>query len=102
MVLHKADCFLTPSPDIREVNGIRFMQVKNPWSHLRWKGPYSHMDTERWNPELMQALNYNPSSAMQFDDGIFWIDFDSVCSNFVSIHLNWNPELFMHRWALHM
>jgi calpain-7 len=60
------------------------------------------MDTERWNPELMQALNYNPSSAMQFDDGIFWIDFDSVCSNFVSIHLNWNPELFMHRWALHM
>ncbi|CAO3666907.1 unnamed protein product [Umbelopsis vinacea] len=88
--------------DIREVNGIRFMQVKNPWSHLRWKGPYSHMDTERWNPELMQALNYNPSSAMQFDDGIFWIDFDSVCSNFVSIHLNWNPELFMHRWALHI
>ncbi|CAO3688508.1 unnamed protein product [Umbelopsis ramanniana] len=88
--------------DIREVNGIRFMQVKNPWSHLRWKGPYSHMDTERWNPELMKALNYDPSSAMQFDDGIFWIDFDSVCENFVSIHLNWNPELFMYRWALHI
>ncbi|KAI8577511.1 hypothetical protein K450DRAFT_252026 [Umbelopsis ramanniana AG] len=88
--------------DIREVNGTRFMQVKNPWSHLRWKGPYSHMDTERWNPELMKALNYDPSSAMQFDDGIFWIDFDSVCENFVSIHLNWNPELFMYRWALHI
>ncbi|KAI9277707.1 hypothetical protein BC943DRAFT_332639 [Umbelopsis sp. AD052] len=88
--------------DIREVNGVRFMQVKNPWSHLRWKGPYSHMDTERWNPELMKALNYDPSSAMQFDDGIFWIDFESVCENFVSIHLNWNPELFMYRWALHI
>ncbi|KAH8549492.1 hypothetical protein BGW37DRAFT_501400 [Umbelopsis sp. PMI_123] len=88
--------------DIREVNGIRFMQVKNPWSHLRWKGPYSHMDTKRWNPDLMKALNYDPSSAMQFDDGIFWIDFDSVCKNFVSIHLNWNPELFMYRWALHI
>ncbi|KAJ2962961.1 hypothetical protein NQZ79_g2001 [Umbelopsis isabellina] len=88
--------------DIREVNGVRFMQVKNPWSHLRWKGPYSHIDKERWTPELTKALNYDPSLAMEYDDGIFWIDFDSVCQNFVSIHLNWNPELFMYRWALHI
>ncbi|KAM3589448.1 cysteine protease [Umbelopsis sp. WA50703] len=88
--------------DIREVNGVRFMQVKNPWSHLRWKGPYSHIDEERWSPELTKALNYDPSLAMEYDDGIFWIDFDSVCENFVSIHLNWNPELFMYRWALHI
>lgn len=81
--------------------GVRFMQVKNPWSHKRWCGPYSHLDTTRWTSELMDALNFDPSVAEQIDDGIFWIDFDSVCGYFTSIHLNWNPELFTHRWVLH-
>ena len=30
--------------DIREVNGIRLFLLKNPCSHLRWKGNYSEMD----------------------------------------------------------
>ncbi|KAI8339399.1 hypothetical protein BC941DRAFT_420385 [Chlamydoabsidia padenii] len=87
--------------DIKTVMGVRFMQVKNPWSHKRWCGPYSHLDTTHWTPELMDALNFDPSVAEQIDDGIFWIDFESVCSYFYSIHLNWNPELFTHRWVLH-
>ena len=24
--------------DLREVNGVKFFQLKNPWNHLRWKG----------------------------------------------------------------
>ncbi|KAI8366637.1 uncharacterized protein BYT42DRAFT_504904 [Radiomyces spectabilis] len=87
--------------DIKTVMNVRFMQVKNPWSHKRWQGPYSHLDTVRWTPELKEALNYDPFIAEQKDDGIFWINFDSVCSKFTSIHLNWNPELFTHRWVLH-
>ncbi|SAM04651.1 hypothetical protein [Absidia glauca] len=87
--------------DIKTVMGVRFMQVKNPWSHKRWCGPYSHLDTTHWTSELMDALNFDPSVAEQIDDGIFWIDFDSVCGYFTSIHLNWNPELFTHRWVLH-
>ncbi|OAD66727.1 calpain-like protease PalB/Rim13 [Phycomyces blakesleeanus NRRL 1555(-)] len=87
--------------DIKMVENKRFMQVKNPWSHKRWNGPYSHMDTKNWTPQLMQALNYDPTLAGQRDDGIFWIDFESVCSYFTSIHLNWNPELFTHQWVLH-
>ncbi|ORZ25281.1 hypothetical protein BCR42DRAFT_445071 [Absidia repens] len=87
--------------DIKTVMGVRFMQVKNPWSHKRWCGPYSHLDTIHWTPELMNALNFDPSVAEQIDDGIFWIDFESVCGHFTSIHLNWNPELFTHRWVLH-
>lgn len=87
--------------DIKCVLGKRFMQVKNPWSHKRWRGPYSHLDTESWTPELMGALNYDPSVAGKKDDGIFWIDYESVCKHFASIHLNWNPETFSHRWVLH-
>ncbi|KAF7730256.1 calpain 7 [Apophysomyces ossiformis] len=87
--------------DIKTVEDKRFMQVKNPWSHKRWCGPYSHADNINWTPELKEALNYDPCIAEKNDDGIFWIDFESVCQHFTSIHLNWNPELFTHRWVLH-
>ncbi|KAF1798666.1 hypothetical protein V8B55DRAFT_1523513 [Mucor lusitanicus] len=87
--------------DIKMVMGKRLLQVKNPWSHKRWRGPYSHLDTNVWTTELKESLNFDPDAAEKNDDGIFWIDFESVCSNFTSIHLNWNPELFTHRWVLH-
>ena len=28
--------------DIRKFKGLRLFQVKNPWSHLRWKGIRAH------------------------------------------------------------
>ena len=30
--------------DVREVRGLRLMQVKNPWSHKRWTGNTSNND----------------------------------------------------------
>ncbi|KAI9253001.1 hypothetical protein BY458DRAFT_522456 [Sporodiniella umbellata] len=83
------------------LDGKRLMQVKNPWSHKRWKGPYSHLDTNIWTSELKEALCFDPDTAEKNDDGIFWIDYESVCTYFTSIHLNWNPQLFTYRWALH-
>lgn len=87
--------------DIKHFHGKRLLQVKNPWSHKRWRGPYSHLDTQVWTDELKSFLNFDPCVAEKKDDGIFWIDFESVCEKFTSIHLNWNPELFTHRWVLH-
>ncbi|RUS32309.1 LOW QUALITY PROTEIN: hypothetical protein BC938DRAFT_475762 [Jimgerdemannia flammicorona] len=87
--------------DIRETLGRRFLQVKNPWSHKRWTGPFSHMDAASWTPELMRALDYDYRTAAQKDDGIFWIDFDSMCANFDSIHMNWSPELFKYKSSIH-
>ncbi len=86
----------------QEVAGRRLLQVKNPWSHKRWTGPYSHMDKTNWTQELKRLLNYDQLGALQNDDGIFWIDYDSVRRYFDSIHMNWNPELFRHRYVLHM
>ncbi|CAI2162500.1 1803_t:CDS:10 [Funneliformis geosporum] len=78
-----------------------FFKVKNPWSHKRWMGPFSHLDDVNWTPELMKTLDYDRENALDADDGIFWIDFDSVCQNFFSIHMNWNPELFPYTAIKH-
>ena len=87
--------------DIREVNGLKVFKLKNPWSHLRWKGNYSELDATHWTPELKTALNYDPTNARNFDNGVFWIDYDSLCKFYDVIYMNWNPALFKHTYALH-
>ena len=52
--------------------GMRFLQLKNPWSHLRWKGRYSERDEKNWTPELLKYLNFDPKTAQKFDNGILF------------------------------
>ncbi|KAJ1957628.1 cysteine protease [Linderina pennispora] len=87
--------------DVREVGGNRLIKVKNPWSSVRWTGKFSHTDRTNWTADLMRELCYDPVLAEDNDRGIFWIDFESVCHRFDAIHLNWNPELFLHRAGVH-
>ncbi|CAG9835920.1 unnamed protein product [Diabrotica balteata] len=87
--------------DVQTVNGVRLFKLKNPWSHLRWRGNYSELDTRRWTPELQRILNFDPNSAAQFDNGVFWIDYDSLCNFFDVFYMNWNPELFKHTYCIH-
>ncbi|KAJ1864743.1 cysteine protease [Coemansia sp. RSA 989] len=87
--------------DARDVCGHRLLMVKNPWSSLRWTGKFSHADQTNWTPELKQMLDYDPAAAENNDQGIFWIDFESVCHRFDAIHLNWNPNIFAHRSSAH-
>ena len=35
------------------------------------------------------------------DIGVFWIDYASVQRHFRGLFMNWNPELFSHREAVH-
>ncbi|XP_047358341.1 calpain-7-like isoform X2 [Vespa velutina] len=87
--------------DVREINGVRLFQLKNPWSYLRWKGNYSELDTMHWTRELREILNYDPDSASQLDNGVFWIDYDSICQFFVVFLINWNPGLFKYTYCIH-
>lgn len=36
----------------------------------------------------------------QKDNGIFWIDFESVVARFEFMDINWNPELLVYRKSL--
>ncbi|XP_066102037.1 calpain-7 isoform X2 [Saccopteryx bilineata] len=87
--------------DIREFKGLRFIQLKNPWSHLRWKGRYSENDIKNWTPELQKYLNFDPRTAQKIDNGIFWISWDDLCHYYDVIYLSWNPGLFKESTCIH-
>ncbi|CAO4369881.1 unnamed protein product [Caenorhabditis nigoni] len=80
--------------DIRSVENKRLLKVKNPWTHSRWKGNFSEKDKLNWTTKMKSALVYEPEVAATKDDGIFWIDYESVRHFFDVIYVNWNADLF--------
>ncbi|KAM4689268.1 calpain-7 [Discoglossus pictus] len=87
--------------DIREYKGLRFLQLKNPWSHLRWKGRFCEKDERSWTPELQKYLNFDPRTAQKIDNGIFWITWEDLCQYYDVIYLSWNPCLFKESTCIH-
>lgn len=49
----------------------------------------------------MKALNYDALGALQYDNGVFWMDFESLVAYFRVIHLSWNPEQFHFKQCIH-
>eukprot|EP01041_Mallomonas_annulata_P006661 gene6661-13483_t len=88
--------------DVREVNSLRMLLVKNPWARRPWTGAYAANDTARWTPALRTALG---TSVEELEDlhgkGVFWMSFEDCRRYFTSFYLNWNPMLFTHRLTLH-
>ncbi|XKL65661.1 hypothetical protein PGB90_009081 [Kerria lacca] len=87
--------------DVRKIKNYRLLKLKNPWSHIRWRGNFSELDLVHWTDEIKTALDYDPHCAQAFDNGIFWIDFDSIVRYFDVFYMNWNPELFTHTFCIH-
>lgn len=87
--------------DMKEIDGVKLVQMKNPWSHLRWKGNYSENDNVHWTPELQRVLNYDPKIAQSIDNGVFWVDYHSLLNFFDVFYLNWDPELFKFTYCTH-
>ena len=86
--------------DVVEVEGVRLVKLKNPWSHLRWRGNWSELDTQHWTPTFRRALNYDPEDAANFDNGVFWIDWKSLLHYFDVLYMNWDPGMFRHSTSL--
>ena len=86
---------------VREVGGVRLLQLKNPWARIRWKGSYSAHDTQRWTAALREELQYEPTQALQMDNGIFWIDYGNMLKHYKGVYSNWNPALFRHHSSTH-
>lgn len=38
------------------VDGVRLLQIRNPWGNSSWKGPYSYRDSYHWTPRLQVCL----------------------------------------------
>lgn len=68
---------------------------------MRRQGLYSATDTKSWTPALCRALHYDPASAARIDNGVFWINWDSLVNFFDVLYMNWNPLLFQYRTTLH-
>ncbi|KAF4715541.1 hypothetical protein FOZ63_016775, partial [Perkinsus olseni] len=65
--------------EVGEFKGNRLLMLKNPWSSLRWRGRFSPEDEESWADEgLRQMLHYDQLTSVDYDRGLFWIDFESL------------------------
>lgn len=87
--------------DLRKFGTKRLLQLKNPWSHLRWRGNFSEYDVTNWTSELKSALSYDPKLACNIDNGIFWIDYESLLQFFDVFYVSWNPALFPYTNVFH-
>ncbi|XP_037044700.1 calpain-7-like [Bradysia coprophila] len=87
--------------DMREIDGVKLLQLKNPWSQTRWKGNYSEYDIVHWTKKLQQLLDYDPKQATRVDNGVFWMDYHSLLYYFRTFSVNWNPALFQFTDVIH-
>lgn len=58
--------------DVRDLNGIRLVRLRNPWGHYSWRGDWAD-DSAIWTPQLRELLMPHGAS-----DGVFWISFEDV------------------------
>lgn len=67
--------------DVREVDGLQFVRLRNPWGHTEWNGDYSDKSS-KWTKRLKQKLDW-----IDADDGMFWMTFKDFTLNFHSYYL---------------
>ncbi len=76
--------------DVRDLNGIRLVRMRNPWGHFVWNGDWSDT-SDLWTPSLKESLMVHGA-----DDGVFWISYEDVlryfdCIDICKVHRkSWN------------
>ncbi|PWW77978.1 cysteine proteinase [Tuber magnatum] len=75
----------------REVNGKRFVLIRNPWGCTEWTGPWSDGSKE-WTSEWMTLLEHRFG-----DDGAFWMSYDDFLHRFSQID---RTRLFDPSWTV--
>ena len=86
--------------DLKEVNGVKLLKIKNPWNRGRWKGAYSPSDERNWTKEMEAKLNYNRSKAAAHDDGEFYMQLEAAKQMYVyCVALSLEAGLALERYA---
>ena len=75
--------------DVRDLDGIRLLRMRNPWGHYSWNGDWSDQ-SDIWTPELKEMLMSGGG-----DDGVFWIAYQDVllyfdCIDICKVRLGWS------------
>lgn len=66
--------------DVRQVQGLRLIRLRNPWGTFVWNGDYSD-SSDKWNVQLKQAVGFKE------EQGTFWMLWKDFCSFFHDITL---------------
>lgn len=67
--------------DVRDLDGIRLVRMRNPWGHFSWSGDWAD-SSDLWTPELRESLQ-----AQGGDEGVFWIAYTDVLKFFDCIDI---------------
>ena len=80
--------------DLRDDHKVRSLLIKNPWARPTiWTGSEKLKST-------LHSDDIRPESHILLP-GSFWMNLDTLCKNFESLYLNWNPDLFLFRKDIH-
>lgn len=92
--------------DMKEIDGLQKMLIKNPWSDGDvWKGALRRFSIPKETAED-GLVDSRGQLSTELDNemlapGTFWMDLGSVFQHFENLYLNWNPGLFSHRQDYH-
>ncbi len=77
--------------DIRDIDGLQLIRIRNPWGHSEWTGRFADED-EAWDDYkgLKEKLNYHFK-----DDGTWWMRYDDWCANYNKIYV---CKIFPSTW----
>ena len=77
--------------DVREVDSLRLIRLRNPWGHGEWTGAFSD-DDEEWDKHkgLKDKLSYSFSY-----DGNWWMTFQHFVENYNRLYL---CRIFPESW----
>ncbi len=71
--------------DVKELHGLRLLQVRNPWGRISWRGNWS-FNSPSWTPELLELFKINPREMnYNAENGVFWISFFDFLKFFHSV-----------------
>ncbi|KNC49194.1 calpain 5 [Thecamonas trahens ATCC 50062] len=63
--------------DVREIDGYRLLNIRNPHGTNEWSGDWSDHDTRHWTAARREALGHTAE-----DDGEFWISINDFMANY--------------------
>ncbi len=77
--------------EVREIDGLQLIRIRNPWGMGEWNGAFSDEDDE-WDKHknLRDQLHYEFGK-----DGTWWMQFSDWCNNYNKLYV---CKIFSQQW----